>query len=123
LMDTSPGGEQTQYEGEASDMQPHNKLAGQMGQTSAPTALADKQHDKKTNEPNTQGVTPADKIRYGQSIQEGGVGGKTTSSSGQANQGGFGGTEGLKVEGEDGGEGARRKQGYGGRGEMSGEVG
>jgi hypothetical protein len=35
--------------------------------------------------PNTQGITPADKIRYGQSIQEGGMGGKTTSSTGQAN--------------------------------------
>lgn len=37
------------------------------------------------DQPNTQGITPADKIRYGQSIQEGGMGGKTTSSSGQAN--------------------------------------
>jgi len=44
--------------------------------------------NKKTSDPgapNTQGITPADKIRYGQSIQEGGMGGKTTSSTGQAN--------------------------------------
>jgi len=43
---------------------------------------------KKTSDPgapNTQGITPADKIRYGQSIQEGGAGGKTTSSTGEAN--------------------------------------
>jgi hypothetical protein len=37
------------------------------------------------DEPNTQGVSKADKIRYGQSIQEGGMGGKTTSSTGEAN--------------------------------------
>ena len=43
------------------------------------------QPKKATNEPNTHGITAADKIRYGQSIQEGGMGGKTTSSTGQAN--------------------------------------
>tara|TARA_R110002003_G_scaffold9_41_gene781 strand:+ start:33569 stop:33769 length:201 start_codon:yes stop_codon:yes gene_type:complete len=51
------------------------------------TGTATSQPKSATDEPNTQGVTKADKIRYGQSIQEGGMGGKTTSSSGEANDG------------------------------------
>ena len=33
LMDTEKGGEQTQYEGEHSDMMPHKQEAGQLGGT------------------------------------------------------------------------------------------
>ncbi|KAF2829995.1 hypothetical protein CC86DRAFT_367879 [Ophiobolus disseminans] len=74
------------------------------------------------DEPNTQGVSKADKIRYGQSIQEGGVGGKTTSSSGEANQeGGFGGTQALK-EGDSFSK-ERREQGYGGGKDMDRNIG
>jgi len=75
------------------------------------------------NEPNTQGVSKADKIRYGQSIQEGGMGGKTTSSTGQANQdGGVGGAEGMEGE-EDGFKKERREQGYGGGKDMDRTIG
>lgn len=35
-MDTEPGGEQTQYEGAHTFIQPHNKQAGQMGGTLSP---------------------------------------------------------------------------------------
>jgi hypothetical protein len=33
LMDTEPGGEQTQYEGVHTFVEPHNKQAGQLGGT------------------------------------------------------------------------------------------
>jgi hypothetical protein len=117
LMDTEKGGEQTQYEGEHSDMMPHKQEAGQLGgtypynllplshtitfpscnpllpfssstntdvstasavqggSTSQPTSTSEiEQDNKKTDEPNTVGISKADKIRYGQSIQEGGMG-------------------------------------------------
>jgi hypothetical protein len=74
--------------------------------------------------PNTHGITPADKIRYGQSIQESGMGGKTTSSTGEANAGGFGGTEAMEGSGM-GASAAqeRRQQGYGGDNDMDTEIG
>jgi len=75
LMDTEKGGEQTQYEGEHSDMMPHKQEAGQLGasavqggSTSQPTSSHEiEQDNKKTDEPNTVGISKADKIRYGQS--------------------------------------------------------
>jgi hypothetical protein len=75
------------------------------------------------DEPNTQGVSKADKIRYGQSIQEGGMGGKTTSSSGEANaEGGFGGTKALDEQDESAAK-ERREQGYGGEKDMDRNIG
>lgn len=43
-------------------------------------------HKTASGAPNTQGVTPAEKIRYGQSIQEGGMGGKTNTVTGEARE-------------------------------------
>lgn len=72
--------------------------------------------------PNTHGITPADKIRYGQSIQEGGMGGKTTSSSGHAKADtGFGGTKALADD--EGAAKQRREQGYGGSKDMDRTIG
>ncbi|KAI1579953.1 hypothetical protein PtrEW13061_010114 [Pyrenophora tritici-repentis] len=77
LMDTEPGGErQNQYEGVHTFVEPHSKQAGQFGDPSTGTSTDTKTSDP--GAPNTHGITPADKIRYGQSIQEGGMGGKTT---------------------------------------------
>ncbi|KAF1963212.1 hypothetical protein CC80DRAFT_542355 [Byssothecium circinans] len=120
LMSTEPGGEQTQYERDDSDVQPHAKQAGQLGDPTAGTTT--NSHKSASNAPNTQGVTPAAKIRYGQSIQEGGMGGKTGTVAGEATQGGFGGTEALK---EQGGSVAqeRREQGYGGSKDMDRNIG
>jgi hypothetical protein len=36
LMDTEPGGEQTQYEGVHTFVEPHNKQAGQLGGATHP---------------------------------------------------------------------------------------
>ena len=61
------------------------------------------------------GITPADKIRYGQSIQEGGMGGKT--------EGGLAGGEVDKKTDDMGAAQQRRAQGYGGDKDMDREVG
>ncbi|KAH7090253.1 hypothetical protein FB567DRAFT_519425 [Paraphoma chrysanthemicola] len=120
LMDTEPGGEQTQYEGAHNLSEPHNKQAGQLGDPATGTSTS--QPKRATDEPNTQGVTKADKIRYGQSIQEGGMGGKTTSSTGQANDGGFGGTAAQEQQ-DDSFSKERREQGYGGGKDMDRNIG
>lgn len=60
-------------------------------------------------------------MRYGQTIQESGGGAGRTDASGQASsEGGFGGTERLQ---EEDGEGQRKAQGYGGKGDMDPTVG
>ena len=87
------------------------------------TQTHDQMHKSASTGPNSQGVTPAEKLRYGQTIQESGGGAGRTDATGQANsEGGFGGTEKL----EDGGEGAaqqRRQQGYGGQKDMDRNIG
>ncbi|KAJ4340695.1 hypothetical protein N0V87_002356 [Didymella glomerata] len=116
LMETEKGGEQTQYEGEHTDMLPHKQEAGQLGasavqggSTEQPTST----DTSKTNEPNTHGITPADKIRYGQSIQEGGMGGKTNTVTGEAD----------KATDDDSAAKERREQGYGGGKDMDTTIG
>ncbi|KAF2116706.1 hypothetical protein BDV96DRAFT_572723 [Lophiotrema nucula] len=90
LMDTAPGGEQTQYEGEHEATKPHKKAVGQFGSPGEGTTIDPSKRAADPGAPNTQGVTPADKVRFGQSIQEGGAGGKTEGGlSGGANQGGM----------------------------------
>ncbi|CAI6264936.1 unnamed protein product [Periconia digitata] len=85
LVDTVPGGEDTPYEQDNSDVKAHAKQAGQLGDPA--TGTTTNPHTSASNAPNTQGVTPAEKIRYGQSIQEGGAGGKTGTVSGEVRQG------------------------------------
>ncbi|KAH7392605.1 hypothetical protein BKA66DRAFT_411963 [Pyrenochaeta sp. MPI-SDFR-AT-0127] len=121
LMNTEKGGEQTQYEGVHTFVEPHAKQAGQFGGSSSATTST--QHKFNPNEPNTQGITNAEKIRYGQSIQEGGMGGKTTSSTGEANaEGGFGGTAAVNEQ-DDSFSKERREQGYGGGRDMDRNIG
>lgn len=58
-----------------------------------------------------RGQQTADNIRYGQNISESGMGGMTTTSSGEASQeGGYGGTE-RNQDAEDTGN-PRTQQGY-----------
>ncbi|KAH9875267.1 hypothetical protein J1614_004758 [Plenodomus biglobosus] len=121
LMNTEPGGEQTQYEGVHTFVDPHAKQAGQLGNPNEGTT--ESPNKKATDEPNTQGITKADKIRYGQSIQEGGMGGKTTSSTGEASQeGGFGGTKAIDEQ-DTSAATQRRQQGYGGGQDMDKSIG
>ncbi|KAJ4297581.1 hypothetical protein N0V90_005474 [Kalmusia sp. IMI 367209] len=155
LMDTEIGGENTQYEGSHTFVEPHDKQAGQLGgMSSVPihiiifllsirilsshassaftyldpdattgTKLQDQVHKSASTGPNSQGVTPAEKLRYGQSIQEGGGGAGRTDASGQASsEGGFGGTE--KLEADAGGSAQqRRAQGYGKETDMDQNIG
>jgi hypothetical protein len=149
LMDTEAGGEQTQYEGIHTYVEPHDKQYGQLSSmfnnllmsctllfsvpdsiplTCIPSAGSSEgtSVNAKTADPgapNTHGITPADKIRYGQSIQEGGMGGKTTTSSGEAKADtGFGGTEALGDD-DDSAAKQRREQGYGGSKDMDRNIG
>ncbi|PVH99252.1 hypothetical protein DM02DRAFT_643131 [Periconia macrospinosa] len=105
LVDTIPGGEDTPYEQDNSDVKPHAKQAGQLGDPVAGTTTHTK--SSASDAPNTQGVSVADKIRYGQSIQEGG---------------GFGGTEALDQKDGSAAE-QRRAQGYGGEKDMDRSIG
>ena len=92
--------------------------AVQGGSTSQPTSSREIDKDNmKTDEPNTVGISKADKIRYGQSIQEGGMGGKTGAEGGLAD----GGADEPTAEG--GASEQRRQQGYGGEADMSKDVG
>ncbi|KAJ4983806.1 hypothetical protein SVAN01_10726 [Stagonosporopsis vannaccii] len=88
---------------------PPTASAVQGPSTSQPTSTS----TAKTNEPNSVGITPADKIRYGQSIQEGGMGGKTGTVSGEAD----------KATDEPSAERERGQQGYGGARDMRRDVG
>lgn len=73
--------------------------------------------------PNSQGVTPAEKMRYGQSIQESGGGAGRTDTSGQANnEGSIGRVERLGEDGE-GAAQQRKEQGYGGDKDMDRIIG
>jgi hypothetical protein len=67
----------------------------------------------KTGEANTHGITPADKIRYGQSIQEGGMGGKTNTTTGETD----------KPTDDDSAAKSRGEQGYGGSKDMDRTIG
>lgn len=69
--------------------------------------------NRKTGEPNTHGITPADKIRYGQSIQESGMGGKTNTTTGEVD----------KATDEDSAAKQRKEQGYGGEKDMDRNIG
>ncbi|KAJ9603203.1 hypothetical protein H2200_012498 [Cladophialophora chaetospira] len=103
MMDTSPGGENTQYESIKTETVPTEKQRGQLGSgpNSSDTPPADEERGQKT----------ADNIRYGQNISESGMGGKTTAQSGSAGQqGGYGGAPDQAEEQTD----TRSQQGYGG---------
>ncbi|KAL8734692.1 MAG: hypothetical protein Q9166_001348 [cf. Caloplaca sp. 2 TL-2023] len=58
-----------------------------------------------------RGARTAENVRYGQTISEGGMGGKTTEAGGQAKQRGYGSTD-LQAA-QDTAEETRQEQGYG----------
>ncbi|KAB2579808.1 hypothetical protein DBV05_g1608 [Lasiodiplodia theobromae] len=130
LMDTEPGGRNTQYESIKTVTNPTAKEPGQLGHglsttADAPSSGSGSTHHKTANAA-TQ-VSPAEKIRFGQAIsEEGGMTGYTdpavAGTGHAAHEGGFGGMEALVEGGSD--EAQRRKaQGYGGKADMDGGVG
>ncbi|KAF6237878.1 hypothetical protein HO173_004079 [Letharia columbiana] len=108
LMDTEAGGEGSQYESIQTVTEPHSKQGGQMGEEETqPDAVTSQQEQQKAE----RGAKTAENVRYGQTISEGGMGGKTTEAGGSANQDGFGplGAQGGTEDAEE----SRRDQGYG----------
>ncbi|KAL9039646.1 MAG: hypothetical protein Q9180_002404 [Flavoplaca navasiana] len=82
-MDTEPGGEGNQYESIQTVTNPHSKQGGQMGEPETqPDAVKEQQAQDKAD----RGARTAENVRYGQTISEGGMGGKTTEAGGSANQ-------------------------------------
>jgi len=119
LMRTEAGGEQTQYEGEATHTQPHKKSGGQLGEpetTTDPSQTAEGQQARAERAART-----TENIRYGQTLSEGGMGGKTTDASGEAAQEGYGRLE--DQPGDSDAAQSRKVQGYGGERDMNREVG
>ncbi|KAE9375739.1 hypothetical protein N431DRAFT_437245 [Stipitochalara longipes BDJ] len=116
MMDTEPGGENTQYESANTFTKPHAKSQGQFSDPNPNEAKQQLEQQKRE-----RGEQTAENIRYGETISEHGFGGETVGNSGEANQGaGFG----REVEDGDGnadGNGQmRREQGYGGGSEVGG---
>jgi len=119
LMDTEPGGEQTQYEGEHTHVQPHKKSGGQLGTPS--TTVDPSKTDEAIAQSQKKGEQTASNIRYGQGISEGGVGGHTTGQSGEARKEGYGRVEDQTAEVD--ADEQRRAAGYGGQKDMDREIG
>ncbi|KAI4095914.1 MAG: hypothetical protein LQ344_001295 [Seirophora lacunosa] len=103
LMNTEPGGEGDQYESIKTVTNPHSKQGEPETQ---PDAVDQQQEQDKAD----RGARTAENIRYGQTISEGGMGGKTTEAGGAANQGGYGSTD--TQPNQDGAEESREAQGY-----------
>ncbi|KAK0367375.1 hypothetical protein LTR91_007366 [Friedmanniomyces endolithicus] len=125
LMETDPGGEDQQYEGNLHTADPHRKSAGQLGQSASEshTTTDPSQTDAGKQQAAERGEKTAENIRYGQTISEtGGMGGMTQGMEGSTEQAGFGGGVGGTAE-ESGGADTRTLQGYGGKEDMSREVG
>ncbi|KAL8902389.1 MAG: hypothetical protein Q9192_000016 [Flavoplaca navasiana] len=108
LMDTEPGGEGNQYESIQTVTNPHSKQGGQMGE---PETQPDSVKEQQAQDKADRGARTAENVRYGQTISEGGMGGKTTEAGGSANQGSYGSSYGQA--GQDSAEETRQEQGYG----------
>ncbi|EKD12806.1 uncharacterized protein L3040_006961 [Drepanopeziza brunnea f. sp. 'multigermtubi'] len=106
LMDTEPGGENTQYESQATFMKSPKKSTGQFGNADA--GEPNEADCQAAAEKAQRGEKTAENIRYGQAISEHGFGGETV----------MGGSGAPVGEGQDSAaaatEQARRAQGYGG---------
>lgn len=83
LMDTAPGGEQTQYEGQSTFVESHAKDSGTFADPSVPEAKTQAAKEKRA-----RGEKTAENIRYGEAISEHGFGGETKGVFGEAYQGG-----------------------------------
>ncbi|KAH7407417.1 hypothetical protein BKA64DRAFT_721232 [Cadophora sp. MPI-SDFR-AT-0126] len=126
LMDTEPGGENTQYESQDTFTKSPKKSTGQLGAT-APTE--DNEADvHRASQKSARGEKTAENIRFGEAISEHGFGGETLGNTGEAksslpgkgegtggrtrrSQGSFG--EGMDSEERVRLERARREMGYG----------
>lgn len=108
LMDTEAGGEGSQYESIQTVTKPQSKQGGQMGEKETQPDVVTSQQEQQKAE---RGERTAENVRYGQTISEEGMGGRTTEAEGSANQDGFGATD--TQEGIDNAEESRRDQGYG----------
>ncbi|KAI4240423.1 MAG: hypothetical protein L6R40_005134 [Gallowayella cf. fulva] len=73
-----------------------------------PDAVSQQQEQAKAD----RGARTAENVRYGQNISEEGMGGKTTEAGGDANQSGYGPTDGQASQNDTAGE-TREEQGYG----------
>ncbi|KAH8758652.1 hypothetical protein F5882DRAFT_306823 [Hyaloscypha sp. PMI_1271] len=106
MMDTEPGGENTQYESANTSTKPHAKSQGQFPDPNPDEAK--RQLDQQKQE---RGEQTAENLRYGEAISEHGFGGETIGNTGETSQGAGVGRE---VEDRDGSGQMRREQGYGG---------
>jgi hypothetical protein len=77
----------------------HADISGDSSNISEPTSGVSAERGQQT----------ADNVGYGQNVSESGIGGMTTTSSGDAQQGGYGGTEAQDTEAKN----TRREQGMG----------
>ncbi|KAL9015173.1 MAG: hypothetical protein Q9173_000204 [Seirophora scorigena] len=91
------------YESIQTVTKPHSK----QGEAETQPDAVDQQREQDKAD---RGARTVENIRYGQSISEGGMGGKTAEAGGTANQGGYGSTD--TQSNQDGAEESREAQGY-----------
>ena len=101
-------------------MIPQKKSGGQLGQ---PETAVDVQPEAAAKEKAEKGEKTAEKIRFGQSISETGVGGFTTTTSGSAAQEGYGRQQQDKASDTADAVQSRKAEGYGGEKDMDREIG
>ncbi|KAI4739497.1 hypothetical protein E4T50_10053 [Aureobasidium sp. EXF-12298] len=120
LMDTDPGGDTegstSQYTAINTVTVPHKKSGGQFGN---PETSVDSVPEVEAAKKSEEGEKTAEKIRYGQSLSENGMGGQTT-GLGQANSSSAG-SKAQDVDEEAKNE--RAKSGYGGDKDMDRDIG
>ncbi|CZS98466.1 hypothetical protein WAI453_005788 [Rhynchosporium graminicola] len=106
LMDTEPGGENTQYESQDTFVRDPKKSTGQLGTTNQHEDTEDDVH--RASAKAERGEKTAENIRYGEAISEHGFGGETVGNSGSAdNASGGQGVGGQS--GKEGNKGMRRE--------------
>ncbi|KAF2090265.1 hypothetical protein K490DRAFT_63141 [Saccharata proteae CBS 121410] len=113
LMETERGGESNAYESIKTVTEPHSKQGGQL---SSPETVSPSHLDKSSTT-NSQGISNADKIRYGQAMSEKGMGGQTGPGHNEGE------ADAQKEEVSEGMAQSRREQGYGGAHDMNRQVG
>ncbi|KAG4435364.1 hypothetical protein IFR05_009150 [Cadophora sp. M221] len=102
LMDTEPGGENTQYESQDTFIKNPMKSTGQFGEEDTEADVP------RSAQKQERGDKTAENVRYGEAISEHGFGGETVGNSGKADDAGQTSSE-ERVRLER----ARREMGYG----------
>ncbi|KAK3698225.1 hypothetical protein LTR37_017050 [Vermiconidia calcicola] len=116
MMETEAGGEQTQYEAEATDVKESGKSTGQLGDPADKTTEDPANTSERAEENAAKGEKNVENIRYGQTISEGGMGGMTQGMEGKTEQEGKENIDKAAV-------GQREVGGYGGDKDMDRTVG